>query len=47
MSGVSFLLWIAPGILLLIGGFIAVRVVIKRMSMPLDVDDEEIDSVAS
>ncbi len=47
MSGVSLLLWIAPGILLLIGGFIAVRVVVKRMSMPLDGDDEEIDSVAS
>ncbi len=47
MSGVSLLLWIAPGVFLLVGGIIAARVVTKRMSMPLDVGDEEIDTAAS
>ncbi|MDP7041153.1 MAG: cytochrome c-type biogenesis protein CcmH, partial [Gammaproteobacteria bacterium] len=40
MSGVSLLLWIAPGIFLLAGGFVFVRVLRKRMSMPFDLDDE-------
>lgn len=40
MSGFTLLLWIAPGILLLVGGVIAVRVVRKRMSMPIDLDDD-------
>lgn len=47
MSGFSLLLWIAPGLFLLIGGIVAARVISKRMTMPLDVDDEEIDQVAS
>jgi len=52
MSGVSLLLWIAPGIFLLAGGFVFVRVLRKRMSMPFDLDDEfearrESDQVAS
>lgn len=47
MSGFSLLLWIAPGLFLLIGGIIAARVISKRMTMPLDVDDDEIDQVAS
>lgn len=52
MSGVSLVLWIAPGIFLLAGGFIFVRVLRQRMSMPFDLDDEfearcESDQVAS
>lgn len=47
MSGFSLLLWIAPGLFLLIGGIIAARVISKRMTMPLDVDDDEIDQVTS
>lgn len=52
MSGVSLLLWIAPGIFLLAGGFVFVRVLRQRMSMPFDLDDEfearrESDQVAS
>jgi len=40
MSGITLLLWIAPGIFLLFGAFVAVRVVRKRMSLPIDLDDE-------
>ena len=40
MSGITLLLWIAPGVFLLIGGFIVVRVLRKRMSMPIDLDDD-------
>jgi cytochrome c-type biogenesis protein CcmH len=47
MSGYSLLLWIAPGLFLLIGGIVAARVISRRMEMPLDVDDDKIDPVAS
>ena len=40
MSGITLLLWIAPGVFLLIGGLIVVRVLRKRMSMPFDMDDD-------
>ena len=40
MSGITLLLWIAPGVFLLIGGLIVVRVLRKRMTMPIDVDDD-------
>jgi len=46
MSGITLWLWIAPGAFLLIGGVAAVRVVRRRMSMPIDLDDE-VDQVAS
>lgn len=46
MSGITLLLWIAPGVFLLVGGFIAVRVIRKRMSLPIDIDDDA-DQVAS
>lgn len=46
MSGITLWLWIAPGAFLLIGAFIAIRVVRKRMGMPIDLDDEA-DQVAS
>jgi len=47
MSGISLLLWIAPGLFLLIGGFVAARVIFKRMALPIDEDDDKIDQVAS
>jgi cytochrome c-type biogenesis protein CcmH len=40
MSGITLWLWIAPGAFVLIGGFVAVRVIRKRMSMPIDFDDD-------
>jgi len=39
-SGMTLLLWIAPGLLLLIGGIIVFRVVRKRMVLPIDIDDD-------
>lgn len=39
-SGITLILWIAPGLLLLIGGVIAFRVVRKRMHLPIDIDDD-------
>ena len=40
MSGVTLLLWIAPALFLLAGGFVVARVLRKRMAMPIDIDDE-------
>jgi cytochrome c-type biogenesis protein CcmH len=40
MRGISLLLWLLPGIFLVIGAVVVVRVVRKRMSMPIDLDDE-------
>ncbi len=40
MSGISLFLWIAPGVFLFVGGVVAVRVIRKRMSMPIDIDDD-------
>ena len=40
MSGFTLLLWLAPGVFLLLGGFVVVRVVKKRMSMPIDINDD-------
>ena len=40
MSGVSLLLWIAPFALVLAGGIVVVRVLRKRLSMPIDDDVE-------
>jgi cytochrome c-type biogenesis protein CcmH len=36
MSGKTLILWMAPAILLLIGGIVVVRVMRERMSLPLD-----------
>ncbi len=48
MSGITLLLWIAPGLFLLIGGVIAVRVIRKRMRMPIDIDgDSEAEQVVN
>ena len=41
MSGVSLLLWIAPGVFLLFGAIVVVRVLRKRTSMPIDFDDDQ------
>lgn len=40
MSGISLLLWLAPGVFLIVGGIVVVRVLRKRMSMPIDLDDD-------
>lgn len=40
MSGITLLLWIAPGLFLLIGGVVVFRVLRKRMALPIDVDDD-------
>ena len=40
MSGVSLLLWLAPAAFLLIGTIVVVRVLRKRTSMPIDLDDD-------
>lgn len=40
MSGITLLLWIAPGVFLLIGGIVIFRVLKKRMALPIDVDDD-------
>lgn len=46
MSGITLLLWIAPGLFLLMGGVVAVRVIRKRMNMPIDIDgDAEAEQV--
>lgn len=51
MNGVSLLLWIAPAVFLLIGGLVVARVLRKRLSLPIDFDDDiepgrETDQVA-
>lgn len=38
MSGKTLLLWIAPIVLLLAGGFVLVNVLRRRMAMPIDGD---------
>ena len=40
MTGMGLMLWIAPAAFLLIGGFVFVRVLRKRMAMPIDLDDD-------
>jgi len=43
MQGITLLLWLAPGIFILIGAIVAVRVIRKRMQMPIDDDLEVAD----
>ena len=40
MSGITLLLWIAPGVFLLFGGVVFFRVLRRRMAMPIDIDDD-------
>ena len=48
MSGKTLILWIAPGLFILLGAIVAIRVVRTRMSMPIDVDDDvEADQATS
>ena len=39
MSGKTLVLWIAPGILLLLGAFLLVNVLRRRAALPIDEDD--------
>jgi cytochrome c-type biogenesis protein CcmH/NrfF len=41
MSGKTLLLWIAPIVLLGLGGLVVFRVVNARMSMPLEDDQDQ------
>ena len=41
MSGKTLILWIAPGILLLLGAGVIVNVIRRRMSMPIEDDLQE------
>ena len=43
MSGISLVLWIPPAVFLLFGAIVVVRVLRKRTSMPIDMD-EHLDS---
>lgn len=47
MSGITLLLWIAPAVFLLVGGFVVVSVIRKRMAMPIDVDDDSTSGQAA
>ena len=40
MSGITLLLWLAPALLLIAGGIIVVRVLRKRMALPIDYEDD-------
>ena len=40
-SGHTALLWLAPGLLLLVGGFVVVRIVRARGKRPLPVEEEQ------
>lgn len=42
MSGVSLLLWLAPGIFLVIGAFVVFRILRKRMTLPIDDDTDAV-----
>lgn len=44
MSGKTLILWIAPGLFILFGATVVIRVVRGRMAMPID--DEESDQVS-
>lgn len=39
-GGPAALLWIAPGLLLIFGGFVMVRILRRRAAMPVNLDDE-------
>ncbi len=47
MSGKTLILWIAPGLFILLGAIVAIRVVRARMSMPIDDEDIEPDQAAN
>ena len=39
-GGPAALLWIAPGLLLIFGGFVMMRILRRRAAMPVNLDDE-------
>ena len=41
MSGKTLVLWLAPGLLLLVGGFAFFRIIRRRLAMPIDDDVTE------
>ena len=41
----TWLLWLAPGILLLLGGAILTRTIRQRAAMPIDDDDEDEEAI--
>lgn len=43
-SGVTLILWIAPLLLLGVGGFVAVRVMRGRMSLPIDDEQDAVEN---
>lgn len=43
LSGFSLYLWLAPGVFLLVGIFIIVRVIRKRAALPLDMDEPVVE----
>ena len=45
MSGKTLVLWIAPFLLIIVGGLVAFNVVRGRMAMPID-DDSDTDQAA-
>jgi cytochrome c-type biogenesis protein CcmH len=44
MSGKTLILWLAPVILLLVGGFVIIRVMRERMKLPLQ-DEQETEQI--
>jgi cytochrome c-type biogenesis protein CcmH len=44
MSGKTLVLWLAPFILLLVGGFVIIRVMRERMKLPLQ-DEQETEQI--
>jgi len=47
MSGKTLILWIAPGLFILLGAIVAVRVVRARMALPIDDEETQPDQAAS
>ena len=41
MSGTTLILWLAPGVLIALGGLIMFRVIRSRMDLPLDDDEDQ------
>jgi cytochrome c-type biogenesis protein CcmH len=39
-GGPAALLWVAPGLLLIFGGFVMMRILRRRAAMPVNLDDE-------
>ena len=44
MSGKTLVLWIAPGVLLLLGAGLLVNVLRRRAALPIDDDDNPVEA---